>query len=203
MVNLPTTFATEPEVLDGGLGDEGDLALRELKSRGYVVLAGLSKDHAKDIGKMAKQPHIREYCPNDCSSYRFADEQSTKKWLAAGRAVFILAKQQAGKLEPVGYGWAGRKKTDEVPGGETTFALRIGQAGLGQGLSEPFSIILLAAATKLYGADKIWLETWASNEGAVHVYKKLGFKLVKQKNGHRPTLSGEKVDDSRMFMARF
>lgn len=203
MTNFPTDFANEPTVLKGNLGTRGDEALQFLEERGFVVLAGLTREHVKAISLMANEPHIKEYCPNDCTNSRFADEDSTQKWLDGGRGVFLLAKKINQNYEPVGYGWVGTKKTDEIPGGETTFALRLGQAGLGQGLSEPFSAAVLEGAKKLYGASKIWLETWGSNEAAVHVYKKLGFKLINQKPGKRPTVKDGEVDDTRLFMASF
>ncbi|OGL34483.1 hypothetical protein A3F65_02060 [Candidatus Saccharibacteria bacterium RIFCSPHIGHO2_12_FULL_47_16b] len=196
---FPTTFS-KPQAVKKTISPAADEAIDFLNERGLTVLVGVDEELAAAISKMANEQHIREYCPNDCSK-RFADLEATRGWLSHRHAVFTLAKKnEDGSWRAVGYGWSGPKKVDEVPGGETTFALRIGKAGLGQHLSEPFSQVVLAATAKLYDAKNFWLETWASNAAAVHVYKKLGFKLVNQKPGKRPTADSQQVDDTRLYM---
>jgi ribosomal protein S18 acetylase RimI-like enzyme len=123
---------------------------------------------------------------------------ATEQWLTKQRAVFLLM-DQGGQL--AGYGWVGASESELVPGGETTFALRIGEAGQGQGLATPYTQAMLTGAAALFGAKQFWLETWASNQGAVHVYHKVGFVDVAQVSGERPTTSGGMVADTRLYMS--
>ncbi|HCM52149.1 TPA: hypothetical protein DIS56_03410 [Candidatus Saccharibacteria bacterium] len=200
MAKFPTDFS-KPQPVQKGLSVATDKTLEFLSKRGLTVLVGIDESLAQSIAKLAREPHIKEYCPNDCTKKRFANLASTRDWLSSGHAVFVLAKpDEKENWTAIGYGWSGPKRTTEVPQGETTFALRIGKDGLGQGLSAPFSQVVIDATTKLYDAKKFWLETWASNAAAVHVYKKLGFKLVNQKPGQRPTANGREVNDTRLFM---
>lgn len=200
MSSFPTTF-TKPQAVKKGISPAADEALDFLAERGLVVLVGIDETLAEAISKLATEAHIREYCPNDCTSRRFANRTSTEDWLKKGHAVFVLSKKgDDGNWQAIGYGWSGPKKTAKVSG-ETTFALRIGKAGLGQHLSEPFSQVVLDATAKLYDAKKMWLETWGSNQAAVHVYKKLGFELLNQKPGKRLTADGQEVDDTRLYMS--
>jgi ribosomal protein S18 acetylase RimI-like enzyme len=88
-----------------------------------------------------------------------------------------------------------------VPGGETTFAIRVGEAGQGQGLATPFAWLIVVGAAQVYEARKFWLETWQSNEGAVHIYHKIGFVDVDSQNDTRPTTAGGEVPDTRLYMS--
>lgn len=118
-----------------------------------------------------------------------------------GRAVFPLLKMAGGKaVELAGYGWTGPElspkiKEEEpdliVPGGKTTFAVRIANDHTGNGLAVPFTKLIVAGSAALYGARNIWLETWGSNNAA-RVYPKAGFEQVyDRKNQERPTLQPE------------
>jgi ribosomal protein S18 acetylase RimI-like enzyme len=151
---------------------------------------------------MSQEPSIKEYCPKD-SSERFTDRQTTAEWLSKKRATYLLLQTlDDGKLELAGYGWVGTKQSSQVPGGETTFSLRVGEGHQGRGLAAPFSVSMLAAATAMYGAQNMWLETWASNGGAVHIYHKLGFSDVTETHEQRPSLVGHSVADTRIYMAK-
>lgn len=201
-MNFPVAFDNQAEPLAAEFDEPTNAAINDLNHRGYIVLTGFTPELAEAVSKMANEEHIKEYCPRDCTDERFATVDSTQKWLSRGHAVFVLAKQVGdGSWQPVGYGWSGPKTTGEVPGSRTTFAVRIGKAGLGQKLSLPFSQTIIGATAKIYDAKNFWLETWASNAGAVHVYEQLGFKLVNQKPSSRPTADGRTVADSRLFMS--
>lgn len=100
-----------------------------------------------------------------------------------------------------GYGWAGAKTTDRVPGGATTFSIRIGAAHQGKGLAKPFCRLIVAGSAALYGARNMWLETWQSNSGAVYVYKTIGFQQVAERPDMRPAADGRTVPDTRLFMS--
>ena len=182
------------------LGQVGTQAVEGLAAKGYEVHYGLTPEFANAIIAMAREPSIREYCPRD-SGERFVDLASTEHWLSKGRTMFLLLKRtDSGDLQLPGYGWAGEATTEQVPGGQSTFALRVGEAGQGQGLATLFAQTIVSAATALFGAKNMWLETWASNGAAVHIYQKLGAIQIAEKPDQRPLPNGETVADTRLYM---
>ncbi len=202
MSPFPSSFATATQPLSDLLTDPtASELLQQLATRNYEVQLGLTPAFADILAELAHQPSIREYCPRD-SAERFADRAGTERWLSKGRATFLLCKRtDEGQLRVAGYGWSGRETSPPIaPGGETTFALRISETDQGQGLATPFAQIILSATATLYGAPHLWLETWASNGGAVHAYQKLGFVLVAEKPSPRPTPDGQTTPDTRLFM---
>lgn len=167
-----------------------EAAKNDLTEKGYSVVSGLTKEYAKDIIEMALEPHIKLTCPNDSGS-RFTNVTTTKQWLKknGGRGVFLLVRNKDKQL--AGYGWTGAGTSQHVPEGKITFAIRIGEIGLKQGLATPFSQLIIQGSAVLFGAKDFWLETWKSNEAAVHIYTNVGFKPVTEvKSG----------DDTRVFM---
>lgn len=201
MTDFPDKFDETTQPLPDDLGQAGNEAARQLAERGYEVRAGLTTELAGQILTMSQEPSIREYCPKD-SGERFADLESTKRWLSKGRAMFLLLERSdGGKLDLAGYGWSGAASSRHVPDGEITFALRVGEAGQGQGLATPFSQLILSSTAILYGAKNIWLETWASNGGAVHIYHKLGFTDVDKQPDRRLLPDGGTADDTRLYMS--
>jgi ribosomal protein S18 acetylase RimI-like enzyme len=201
MMNFPNKFGETTGPLPDGLGQAAAEAAQQLAGRGFEVRLGLTTEFAREISAMALEPSIREYCPRD-SGERFADLESAGRWLSKGRAMFLLLKRSDNdKLSLAGYGWSGAVSSPKAPGGEITFALRIGETGQGQGLATPFSRLILSASAVLYGAKNIWLETWASNGGAVHVYHKLGFTDVAEALDRRPLPNGGTIADTRIYMS--
>lgn len=201
MTSFPDQFDENTHPLPDNLGRAGGEAVQQLAERGYEVRIGLTPELAEQILTMSKEPSIRKYCPKD-SSERFADFESTKRWLSKGRAMFLLLKQSGdGKPGLAGYGWSGAGSSRYVPGGDITFALRIGEAGQGQGLATPFSQLILSASAAIYGAKNIWLETWSSNGGAVHIYHKLGFVDVDKQPDRRVLPDGGSAEDTRLYMS--
>ena len=201
MKDFPTGFAAQTTPLDESIFSQADAELISLlKEKGYEVHTGLTTAYADDIARMCLEPSIKEYCPND-SGRRFTDRAAAEKWLAKGRVAFLLLKKENNELSLSGYGWAGVETSPHVPGGEITFALRVGEAGQGQGLATPFSRLVIAATATIYVARNFWLETWASNGGAVHIYHKLGFVDVDQTSNDRPTADGQTVADTRLYMS--
>jgi ribosomal protein S18 acetylase RimI-like enzyme len=197
MSNFPDSFDEQTRLITEEVaGEKGGEALAKLDSLGYEVRAGLTAEYAEEISNMALEPLIQKYCPKDCSE-RFKDEASTRQWLSKQRAAFLLIKKSAdGPPQLAGYAWVGASRSEHVPNGETTFALRVGQDHQGHGLAAPFSQLVLLAAARLNGAKNIWLETWNSNQGAVHIYHKLGFIDTDRQAGE---LAGQ--PDTRLYMA--
>ncbi|MEK7594541.1 MAG: GNAT family N-acetyltransferase [Patescibacteria group bacterium] len=176
---------------------------QKLSERGYEVRVGLTPELADQIEVMARETSIREFCPND-SGGRFADRASMELWLSKQRATFVLINkihENEDDLRLVGYGWVGLGTSPHVHGGETTFALRVGEAGQGQGLATPFAQLIIAGSAAIYGARNMWLETWQSNAAAVHVYHKVGFVDVNQEPSERPANNGDRVPDVRLYMS--
>jgi RimJ/RimL family protein N-acetyltransferase len=201
MKDLPESFHEVANPLRSGeLGELCDEAIKRLAEQGYEVRLGLTPDYTRQIRVMAHEKAIKKYCPRD-SSERFANEASTKTWLSKGRAAFLLIKKgSSDESNLVGYGWSGRGKSDYAPNSQSTFAIRIGEAGQGQGLATPFSQLVVFGSHAIYGIVGFWLETWESNGGAVHIYHKLGFKDVARVEGQRLDSSGGKESDARLYM---
>lgn len=200
MIGFPSGFSDTTQPLRTEQLDEaGAAALQLLQEKGCEIHVGLTPELADQILATSQEPSIREYCPRD-SAERFANHTATEHWLSKKRAVFLLFKGTASNRQLVGYGWSGWQTSPEVPGGHSTFALRIGEAGQGQGLATPFAQAILSASANVYGTSDMWLETWASNGAAVHIYHKLGFEEVSQKSDQRPTASGGTVPDTRLYM---
>lgn len=199
MTDFPTTFDDEVRPLPQGLGQAGDEAVKKLEERGYEVRVGLTEELADRITVMSQEPSIREFCPKDCTQ-RFADREAAGHWLSKQRVVFLLMKKEEGRLSLAGYGWAGPGVSSHAPGGKNTFAVRVGQAGQGQGLAAPFSWLIIAGTAVLYGARDFWLETWASNGGAVHIYHKIGFVTVDEQVDERSSRDGKTIADTRVYM---
>lgn len=200
MTDFPDKFDENIRLLPDDLGEAGAEAVQKLAERGYEVQIGLTPELADQISTMSEEPSIREFCPKDCSQ-RFKDRTATENWLKKKRAVFMLLKRDGGKLSLAGYGWAGPGSSRHAPGGEHTFAVRIGEAGQGQGLAAPFSWLIVAASAVLFGAKEFWLETWASNGGAVHIYHKIGFKTIDEQPDKRPANDGQTIADTRVYMS--
>jgi hypothetical protein len=202
MISWPDKFddATRP-LPTGNLGQAGAEAARKLAERGYEVHAGLTSELAAQVLTMSTEPSIREFCPKDLSE-RFIDRAATERWLAKKRAAFLLFRREdSGSLGLAGYGWSGAGSNHYAPKGDTTFAVRIGEAGQGHGLAAPFSWLIIAASTYLYGAQDFWLETWASNGGAVHIYHKIGFVTVAEQSSERLVPDGKTITDTRIYMS--
>lgn len=198
-MDFPDTFSRNTTPLEGQVTDiVSQQALAQLAAKGFTAHFGLTETYADAIAAMARESAIREYCPND-SAARFKDRAATTQWLAKHRAVFLLLKQTPEGLMLAGYGWSGLEATEQVPGAQTTFALRVGELGQGQGLATPFAQLIIQASIALYDARGFWLETWASNTGAVHVYKKLGFQQVAEVPSQRKSADST-VPDTRLFM---
>jgi phosphoglucosamine mutase len=201
---FPNTYDTDLQpMLAGRMSEAGKQAIGSLEGKGYEVHTGLTPDYADAIAAMANEPSIKEYCPNDSGS-RFKNRETTAEWLSKKRATYLLL-QKSENGEPLrlaGYGWVGAKHSSQVTGGETTFSLRIGEDHQGKGLASPFAVCMLSAAAATYDTPHMWLETWASNGGAVHIYHKIGFITVAEKPDARPTLGGQTVADTRLFMAQ-
>ena len=203
MIPFPDSYVSELRPLPAEqVSEDGRAAIESLRTKGYEVQAGLTPEYADAIAVMALEPSIKEYCPNDSGS-RFINRQTTAEWLSKKRATFLLLnKSDDGQFELAGYGWVGAKQNSLIPGGETTFSLRVSENHQGKGLASPFSVSMLAAATAIYGPKHMWLESWESNGGAVHIYHKIGFQDVASKQEERPTATGQMVADTRLFMTR-
>jgi RimJ/RimL family protein N-acetyltransferase len=201
MSSFPTDFSDSSTPLKAEDLDQAAVqAAAKLMERGYEVHTGLTEELAGQIIQMALEPGIKEYCPNDCGK-RFKDMLSVEQWLSKRRGTFVLLKRSDnGGLDLAGYGWAGEGHSEHVPGGEATFAIRIGEAGQGQGLAALFAWLIVAGSAVLYGAKNFWLETWASNGAAVHTYHKIGFQDVGEEAAERPSSTGM-VQDTRLYMS--
>jgi len=201
MTSSLTTFVAKTKLLSSKqLSPLGQAALSTLREKGYTIGVGLPEDMIGSIRKMAQESSIQEYCLND-STNRFKNKAAAAHWLSHGRVVFLLFRQtENGKKELAGYGWVGTKTHSRVAGGQATFAVRIGEAHQGLGLATPYTRAMLDAAIRVFDFNHLWLEAWASNANAIHVYQKLGLRVVAEQSDTRIRPNGEQVPDNRLYM---
>lgn len=107
-----------------------------------------------------------------------------------GRLTFpLLQLAPRGHGELVGFGWMGpgvpRDDEPEVPGAETTFAIRLYEPALRQGNSLPFTQAMLHSHNERFGNRGVWLETWGDNAKALSTYRQAGFIPVAECVGTR------------------
>lgn len=197
MSTFPTTFS-QPTPLDPTeLSAEGAAAYQVLTSRGYALELGLAEADVQSLAQLSQQPSILEYCPNDCRT-RFKDVETAAHWFTKGRLVFLLKAQASGEI--AGYGWSGPGTTEHIPEGTLTAAVRLSEAHQGKGLAAPFLQVLGDYTTGYAPHERLWLEGWESNAGAIHIYQKLGFRHVTSQPASRPTANGGVVNDTRLYM---
>ncbi len=200
MKDFPTKLAkVTTTLISGEYGEKCNESLNVLSQKGFEVHLGISEEFTDQLIEMAKEDAIKEYCPND-SETRFTNLETINKWLKKEKAVFLLVENNGDELNLAGYGWVGKEKNNQVDKGDVTFALRVGTSYQGKGLATPFSSVVIYGSNAIYGAQNIWLATWSSNAGAVHVYKKIGFEIVSATSSKRKTLNGNEVEDTRLLM---
>jgi hypothetical protein len=224
MAHFPTELH-EPEPipdLEGSLAVNSRAALRE---KGFDVWVGFDEIDLPNIRRIAGQTAVRNYCWKDETDSRFGSPEAAAKWVKKGdeqlreygRAMFLLTNRYVeGEQRLAGYGWAGPEQPAppegaaledaellmrDLQGRTTTFAIRISEQYMGQGLAIPFTKTILAASKILYGGHRFWLETWGSNHAGPFVYGKSGWqrKLIEIPGKRRLGYDGEEVDDIRTY----
>ena len=172
-----------------------------INNANFGVFFGLREQDTADISPIAASAAVREFCPKDISS-RFGNVEMAERWVAKGRTMFQLRELGRGGL--AGYGWTGLETSPEIPGGDTTFAVRLAPEFAGRGLATPFTRAIVAGSSALHGGN-IWLETWGSNTAAVRTYVHAGAQLVTTRDATRPTLNpgDREIDDTRRDVRLF
>lgn len=199
MKPFPTDYTATPVVVtDDGLDSAGRTALESLHEKGFAMYFGLSAEHALQVRQLAEQKSICTYCLNDRRK-RFSTDEATRQWLAKGRAAYILVEHSSGVV--AGYAWSGPETSAVLPTGRVTVALRLSEDFQGRGLATPYLQAVVSATKAHFDAEHIWLETWESNSGAVHVYQKVGFVPRDAVPGLRELPNGETTPDTRVYMA--
>lgn len=197
MTTFPTSFSpNETVITDTDLSADGASALSDLREKGYRVQLGITKKDAEALTTIVTQPSIQQYCPGDCTE-RFKDVAMTEHWLQKGRLVFLL-KSSENKI--AGYGWTGPSTSEHVPDATLTGGIRISELHQGRKLAAPYLAVILDYTKQFAPGEVMWFGTWGSNAGAVHTYEKLGFETVAREPAERVTPSGERTNDTRLFM---
>ncbi len=181
-LEFPNAFTEEStDLREVSMSERGADALQLLHDKGFYIVAGLQKADVPEIMDIARDPMVREFCPNDVR--RFSEPEA---WLAKGRAAFLMRAIDTEDL--VGYSWSGIEQCDELPDHPVTTAFRSMAKGTGLGL-----VIVTEESTRaLHGANLgIGLETWASNTGAVKTYMRAGAQLMATSSEERNALTGE------------
>jgi hypothetical protein len=215
MSHFPRTFAEQIQELPADLGERGNAARDRLAENGFEVVAEITRELLPQLMANARQESTLEWCPKEPGPGRFENETSTELWLDKGdktldeygRGLFLLMPTLGNKILPVekdeklivGHGWEGPEvspamsevdPTPIIPGGTTTFALRMSEAIAGRrlGLARDFTELIVAGSAIMYGAKDVWLETWKGNSAAVRTYGQVGFEYVHEKpHQERPT----------------
>lgn len=163
------------------------------------IVSGLTRNLAEQLVEASQQPHMWT-CPDDAGK-RFGSLENVEKWQKKGRLSLPLVRDMGdGALQLMGFGWMGPavpgKNEPEIPGAKTTFAIRLYEGALGQGLATPYTQTILDAHQAETGDnDGVWLSAWSTNSRAVGSYEKVGFKTVAEIPG---VLNGEKL--TRVYM---
>lgn len=195
------------ELRDQGLGVLEQYAVKLGSAEhqvSYSVAHGLTEYYAGSVATMAMQQPVREFYPADSTEERFATRQSTQQWLrrVGSKSVYLLLRDYKEDHRLAGYGWVERASSVEAPGGETKFAVRLGEEVAGKGFEIPFSAIILGASAKFLKARNFWLEEKDSNEKALKAFDLIGFEEA----GYQPRISTrrrprrETVLSSQLYM---
>ncbi|HEX7964000.1 MAG TPA: hypothetical protein VF466_05445 [Candidatus Saccharimonadales bacterium] len=188
----PTTYAEVLTPLTAeGMDPRGVAALGSLGNKGIEVVMGLTVADMKDVGRIARQPGVRWFCPKD-ERKRVGDEKLGRTWMEDGRLVFQGKKDS----HTVAYGWLRPEECEELPDALETFAVRVDEALAGQGVGVDFSHAIIFGGMARAGSKKVGHETWASNIGAFKTYSKGGAQPMVAKNGWRelPPEHADKAD---------
>ncbi|QQS19234.1 GNAT family N-acetyltransferase [Candidatus Saccharibacteria bacterium] len=110
----------------------------------------------------------------------------------------MLKESATGEL--AGIAWTGPGTSPHIPGGKLTGGVRLSEHFQGLGLATPFLTVVLEYTRHEYSSDLLWFESWQSNAGAIHIYQKLGFQIIKTEPGQRPTTTGDTTPDTRLYM---
>ena len=157
--------------------------LGELPGRQHLALyTGANSWYRDQIIAKSHEPHILKHTPKDAES-RFTDIVAFDKWYAKGRKLFMLAN---GSGELGGIVWYGKEKAPDYLKTEAnhTFAIRLYEGFMGQGLGKPFMKTTLDSYMRgltqqdLNEFGGIWLETCDDNDAAMALYPKFGFEIM-------------------------
>lgn len=155
-----------------------------LKPLTEYIASGHDEDLERQLVTKSLQPHIVEYTPND-SQKRFATVESLREWrLTKNRELHWLLGPEKDLAGIIWYGPSTFPidiNLSEVP--EETFAIRLYEGYVGNGLAKPFMKQSLRLAVEQKREKNqmlcgIWLQTDVGNEAAVASYSKFGYQEV-------------------------
>ena len=172
-----------PEVLS----TENQLSF-ENGGRIFDIHRGVPEHLARQLIEKSRQKHIENWTPGD-AEYRFTDTQSIERHIAKGRSMYLLAQGE----DLAGTIWYGKKdfpsqeQSPQAP--NQTFAIRIYEGYLGQGLAKPFMDLTLKEYLWSFMEtpredtfNGLWLSMDVDNPIAVF-YLKYGYQMVAQPDG--------------------
>jgi hypothetical protein len=150
-----------------------------LSKEGLRVIRGWDDTLAQQLVTNSTQKEIMEWTPKDHTE-RFPDVDGANRWYREDPR-FIYAMARAADL--AGTIWFTKKSTEGIDA-EYTFAIRMYDMARGKGLSEEFTNIVWDDFENQAGyRGGIWLETGTGNDAGLHLYQKLGYKVVSTVDG--------------------
>jgi ribosomal protein S18 acetylase RimI-like enzyme len=195
---FPTAFSEELQVLTPDvLDDPGRIALEELAAMGLTVRLGLRRVDVPGIAKIAEEDPVRSYCWRDLDE-RFGNEEMTERWQAKARGMVQV--DDVSVPVKAAYSWEGPEQCKYLPDCENTFAIRVSEGFGRRGIASRLTVVTLSGCAAVWGARKVGLETWGSNEHAVKAYKNVGAEEVTRQPGMRKVPGVGEVPDVRVYM---
>ncbi len=150
---------------------------------GFAVRRGWSDTLAEELVEVSRQSHILKHTPNDAAR-RFVDSGSAREWYEGNeRHIYTLRKDE--KL--AGIVWFSRNEQPQL-GADYTFAIRVYQEALGQGMSEPLMRQAHDDFLASHPDTSVWLATDWDNKAALKLYDKFGYEKVGATDDGRITM---------------
>jgi hypothetical protein len=154
----------------------------------FDIHRGLPEQFVNQLVEKSKQPHILRWTPND-AALRFGDTDSVASHIDKGRHMYSLASGD----DLAGIIWYGNKEFPTREFGpqpaNQTFAIRIYEGYLRQGLAAPFMdrslhdyILSFIETPRQDTFDGLWLSSDVDNR-AGELYLRYGYQIAGQADG--------------------
>lgn len=138
-----------------------------------ITFETTTSEFENEIIQKSQEEHIILATPRDAHE-RFVSHDSFLKWWTKGRVIYRL--HDGG--ETAGMIWFSLPVDRNGLYIPATFAIRLYEGAVGQGLAIPFMYSAHDHFLAEYGPQQIWLGVKRSNVPAIHTYKKFGYEML-------------------------